>query len=106
MPGLLKNAIDVGSRPYGKSVYSKKPTGVISVTPGPLGAFGANHHLRQSMVFLDMPVLQQPEAYIANAGKLFDEHGRLTNDDTRAFLSKYLQAFAAWIETSRVHPIS
>ena len=106
VPGLLKNAIDVGSRPYGKSVYSKKPTGVISVTPGPLGAFGANHHLRQSMVFLDMPVLQQPEAYIANAGKLFDEHGRLTNDDTRAFLSKYLQAFAAWIETSRVHPIS
>jgi len=102
VPGLLKNAIDVGSRPYGKSVYSKKPAGVISVTPGPLGAFGANHHLRQSMVFLDMPVPQQPEAYIANAGKLFDEHGTLTNDDTRAFLSKYLQAFAAWIETSAI----
>jgi chromate reductase, NAD(P)H dehydrogenase (quinone) len=102
VPGLLKNAIDVGSRPYGKSVYSKKPAGVVSVTPGPLGAFGANHHLRQSLVFLDMPVLQQPEAYIANAGKLFDEHGRLTNDDTRAFLSKYLQAFAAWIETSAI----
>jgi chromate reductase len=98
VPGLLKNAIDVGSRPYGKSVFSKKPAGVISVTPGPLGAFGANHHLRQSLVFLDMPVLQQPEAYIANAGKLFDENGALTSDDTRAFLLKYVQAFAAWVE--------
>jgi chromate reductase, NAD(P)H dehydrogenase (quinone) len=98
VPGLLKNAIDVGSRPYGKSVFSKKPAGVVSVTPGPLGAFGANHHLRQSLVFLDMPVLQQPEAYISNAGKLFDENGALTSDDTRAFLLKYIQAFAAWIE--------
>jgi chromate reductase len=98
VPGLLKNAIDVSSRPYGKSVFSKKPAGVVSVTPGPLGAFGANHHLRQSLVFLDMPVLQQPEAYIANAGKLFDENDRLTNDDTRAFLLKYIQAFAAWVE--------
>jgi chromate reductase, NAD(P)H dehydrogenase (quinone) len=99
VPGLLKNAIDVGSRPYGKSVFSKKPAAIMSVTPGPLGAFGANHHLRQSLVFLDMPALQQPEAYIANAGKLFDETGALTNDDTRAFLQKYIQAFAAWIET-------
>jgi chromate reductase len=98
VPGLLKNAIDVGSRPYGKSVYSKKPAAIMSVTPGALGAFGANHHLRQSLVFLDMPALQQPEAYIANAGKLFDENGVLTSDDTRAFLVKYIQAFAVWIE--------
>jgi chromate reductase len=102
VPGLLKNAIDVGSRPYGKSVYSKKPAAIMSVTPGPLGAFGANHHLRQSLVFLDMPALQQPEAYIANAGKLFDENGALTIDDTRAFLVKYIQAFAAWIETHAI----
>ena len=102
VPGLLKNAIDVGSRPYGKSVYSKKPAAIMSVTPGPLGAFGANHHLRQSLVFLDMPALQQPEAYIANAGKLFDENGALTSDDTRAFLVKYLQAFTAWIETHAI----
>ena len=99
VPGVLKNAIDVGSRPYGKSVFSKKPAGVVSVTPGALGAFGANHHLRQSLVFLDMPALQQPEAYIAQVGKLFDESGRLTNDETRAFLQKYLRAFATWIET-------
>jgi len=102
VPGLLKNAIDVGSRPYGKSVYSKKPAAIMSVTPGALGAFGANHHLRQSLVFLDMPALQQPEAYIANAGKLFDENGALTNDDTRAFLVKYIQAFAVWIETHAI----
>ena len=68
VPGLLKNRIDVGSRPYGKSVFSKKPVAVVSVTPGALGAFGANHHPRQSFVFLDMPVLQQPEAYIPNPG--------------------------------------
>jgi chromate reductase len=102
VPGLLKNAIDVGSRPYGKSVFDRKPAAVISVTPGALGAFGANHHLRQSFVFLNMPALQQPEAYISHAGKLFDESGRLTHDDTRAFLTKYLRAFAAWIDALTV----
>lgn len=98
VPGLLKNAIDVGSRPYGKSAFSGKPAGIVSVTPGALGAFGANHHLRQSLVFLDMPALQQPEAYISNAGKLFDEQGKLTDESTRGFLGKYAQAFAAWID--------
>jgi chromate reductase, NAD(P)H dehydrogenase (quinone) len=106
VPGVLKNAIDVGSRPYGKSVFSKKPGAVVSVTPGALGAFGANHHLRQSLVFLDMPALQQPEAYIANAGKLFDDTGALTNEDTRSFLQKYLKAFAAWIDTCAPRPVS
>lgn len=101
VPGLLKNAIDVASRPYGKSVFSKKPAAIVSVTPGALGAFGANHHLRQSLVFLDMPTLQQPEAYLSNAAKLFDESGALTSDDTRTFLRTYLQAFAAWIEKTR-----
>jgi chromate reductase len=99
VPGLLKNAIDVGSRPYGKSVFSRKPAGIVSVTPGALGAFGANHHLRQSLVFLDMPALQQPEAYIASAAKLFDESGSLVSEDTRRFFESYLKAFAAWIET-------
>src|SRR3954447_14914813 len=69
VPGLLKNAIDVGSRPYGKSVFSRKPAAVVSVTGGALGAFGANHHLRQSLVFLDMPALQQSEMYIGAAPK-------------------------------------
>ena len=101
VPGLLKNAIDVGSRPYGRSVFSRKPAAIVSVTGGALGAFGANHHLRQSLVFLDMPALQQPEMYIGGAPKLFDAEGRLTKEDTRAFLQKFLDAFAAWIERTR-----
>lgn len=98
VPGVLKNAIDVGSRPYGKSVYDKKPAGVVSVSPGAIGGFGANHHLRQSLVFLNMPALQQPEAYIGGADKLFDESRKLLNSSTREFLTRYMQAFAAWIE--------
>jgi chromate reductase, NAD(P)H dehydrogenase (quinone) len=104
VPGLLKNAIDVGSRPYGKSVFSRKPAAVVSVTGGALGAFGANHHLRQSLVFLDMPTLQQPEMYIGGAPKLFDEQGRLTNDDTRALLKRFVDAFAVWIERTTAPP--
>ena len=98
VPGLLKNAIDVGSRPYGKSVWDKKPAGIVSVSPGALGAFGANHHLRQSLVFLNMPAMQMPEAYVGGADKLFDAQGKLTNDFTREFLSKFMQSYAAWVE--------
>ena len=98
VPGVLKNAIDVGSRPYGKSGFDKKPAGVVSVSPGAIGAFGANHHLRQSLVFLNMPAMQQPEAYVGGAANLFDENGKLTNSSTREFLGKFMQAFAAWIE--------
>jgi chromate reductase len=98
VPGALKNAIDVGSRPYGKSAWSGKPGAIISVSPGASGGFGANHHLRQSLVFLDVPAMAQPEAYIGNAAGLFDEKGALVNDATRKFLERYLQAFAQWIE--------
>jgi chromate reductase len=98
VPGVLKNAIDVGSRPSAKSIWSGKPAGIISVSPGAIGGFGANHHLRQSLVFLNMPPLQQPEAYIGGADKLFDETGKLTNSSTREFLGKYLQTFATWVE--------
>jgi chromate reductase, NAD(P)H dehydrogenase (quinone) len=97
VPAVLKNAIDVGSRPYGQSVWARKPAAIISVSPSPLGGFGANHHLRQSMVFLDVPVMQQPEAYIGGAAKLFDAAGKLTDDSTRAFFAKFMQTFAAWI---------
>ena len=96
VPGALKNAIDVGSRPYGKSVWEGKPGAVVSVSPGALSAFGANHHLRQSMVFLNVPMMAQPEAYIGNAKALFDDDGALVNDSTRTFLQKFLQAFASW----------
>src|SRR5690606_18901862 len=73
IPGVLTNAIVIASRPYGHSVWDGKPGGVISVSPSSIGGFGANHHLRQTMVFLNMPVLQQPEAYIGNADELFDD---------------------------------
>ncbi|HTP06281.1 MAG TPA: NAD(P)H-dependent oxidoreductase [Nitrospirota bacterium] len=100
VPGVLKNAIDVGSRPYGKSAWAGKPGAVVSVSPGAIGGFGANHHLRQSMVFLDMPAMQQPEAYIGNAKDLFNERGDLANDSPREFVTKFMQAFAAWVETN------
>ena len=98
VPGVLKNALDVGSRPYGKSAWEGKPAGVISVSPGAFGGFGANHHLRQSFVFLNMPALQQPESYVPNAKDLFDGEGKLTKPETREFVGKFLTAFAAWVE--------
>lgn len=97
VPGVLKNAIDVGSRPYGKSAFDGKPAGIISNSPGAIGAFGANHHLRQSLTFLNMPILQQPEAYIGGIGGAFDDKGDLVKDSLREFLTKYLAAFAAWV---------
>jgi len=99
VPGVLKNAIDVGSRPYGASVFSGKPGAIISISPGAMGGFGANHHLRQSLVFLDVPVLQQPEAYIGGAASLFDEAGAIANPGTRDFIARFMAAFAAWVET-------
>ncbi len=101
VPGVLKNAIDVGSRPAGRSAFARKPAAIVSVTQGAFGAFGANHHLRQSLVFLDMPTLQQPEAYIPRAAQLFDAQGRLVTEDMKAVLQKVLQAFADWIERTR-----
>lgn len=101
VPGGLKNALDVGSRPYGHSVWSGKPGAVVSVSPGAIGGFGANHHLRQSLVFLDVPVLQQPEAYIGGAADLFTADGAIAKDGTRRFLQGFLEAFARWIEKVR-----
>ncbi|MDZ4375470.1 MAG: NAD(P)H-dependent oxidoreductase [Phenylobacterium sp.] len=98
VPGVLKNAIDVGSRPYGQSVWNGKPGAVISVSPGAIGGFGANHHLRQSLVFLNVPLLSQ-EAYIGNAFSLFSDTGELINEGTTDFLRAYGQAFAGWVGT-------
>jgi chromate reductase len=97
VPGVLKNAIDVGSRPYGSSAWASKPAAVISTSPGAIGAFGANHHLRQSLVFLDMPALQQPEMYIGGADKLFDASGQWTQPGPRDLAAKFLKAFEAWV---------
>ena len=101
VPAALKNAIDVGSRPYGSSAWSGKPAAIMSLSPGAVGGFGANHHLRQSLVFLDMPILQQPEAYVGNAFSLFDEAGDLVSESSASFFKKFIDAFAAWIERTR-----
>ncbi|HEX3912754.1 MAG TPA: NAD(P)H-dependent oxidoreductase [Steroidobacteraceae bacterium] len=98
IPGCLKNAVDVGSRPEGENHFDGMPAGVVSVTPYQLGAFGANHALRQTFVFLNMPVMQQPEAYIADAGSLFDANDGLKSERTRAFFANYMSAFARWAE--------
>ncbi|MGV8863544.1 MAG: NADPH-dependent FMN reductase [Pseudomonas sp.] len=97
VPGVLKNAIDVGSRPYGKSAWGGKPGAVVSASPGAIGGFGANHHLRQSLVFLNVPCMQQPEAYLGNAGTFFDAAGTVS-EQTKPFLQTFINAFAAWVE--------
>lgn len=98
VPGVLKNAIDIASRPYGKSAWDGKPAAVISLSPGAMGGFGANHHLRQSLVFLNMPTMAQPEAYVGGAGEMFDEAGAIKKPDTAKFMATFLEKFEAWIE--------
>jgi chromate reductase len=104
IPGGLKNALDVGSRPYGQNVFDGKAAAIVSQTHGATGAFGANHAIRQVLVFLNMPTLQQPEAYIAHSDKLFAENGTLINDGTRAFLTTFMKTFADWIALNTKHP--
>lgn len=98
MPAALKNALDVGSRPYGKSVWNGKPGAVFSNSPGNIGGFGANHHLRQSLVFLNVPVMQQPEVYIQKSNELFDEKGDLKEGDTKEFIAKAVKAYIEWFK--------
>lgn len=97
IPAALKNALDVGSRPMGKSVWNGKPAAIASGSPGSIGGFGANHILRQSLVFLNMPAMQQPEAYIGGIGDLFDADGGVAKADTGKFLEGFMSAFAAWV---------
>jgi chromate reductase len=96
MPGNLKNAVDVGSRPYGHSIWDAKPAAIVSVSPGKIGGMGANLALRQALVFINTPVMQQPEAYIGGAADLFDDDGTVKNADTAKFLGAYMTAFAKW----------
>jgi len=96
-PAVIKNAIDIGSRPYGQSMWNGKPGAVISVSAGALGGFGANHHLRQSLTFLNIQTMQQPEAYIGNAANLFDNSGNLINESTQKFLHIFLDTFSKWV---------
>ena len=99
VPGVLKNAIDVGSRPYGQSVWDKKPAAIVSASPGSIGGFGANHQLRQACVFLNMPMMQQPEAYLGHVtDDSFDESGCLKDGPLKDLVAKLAHAFADWVD--------
>jgi chromate reductase len=98
VPAVLKNALDVGSRPYGQSVWNDKPGGIVSVSMGGIGGFGANHHLRQMMTFLNVPVMQQPEAYIGDVIPALDDKGNLVDASLQSFLKQYMDAYAAWVD--------
>jgi len=104
VPGVLKNAIDVGSRPYGQNSWDGKPAAVVSVSIGNICGFGANHHLRQSLVFVNAPAMAQPEAYIGGAAALFDDNGKLTNEATKEFLTSFMTAFEKWVELHAIKP--
>jgi len=98
VPGVLKNAIDVGSRPYGRSVWDRKPAAIVSASPGAIGGALANHQLRQACVFLNMPVMQQPEAYLGHVGDdSFDENGCLVDGPLKDVVTKLAHAFAEWV---------
>ena len=101
VPAVLKNALDIGSRPYGQSLWNGKPCAIVSASIGAIGGFGANQHLRQSMVFLNMPCMQQPEAYLSFVDKLLDDKGKINNEGTKNFLSQFMQAFATWVNTNK-----
>jgi chromate reductase, NAD(P)H dehydrogenase (quinone) len=101
VPGVLKNALDIGSRPHGKSVWNGKPTAVISCSPGAIGGFGANHHLRQSLSYLNMPMLEQPEAYMGGVDKAVDGNGHFSSESTRQFCEGFMKAFGSWAERLR-----
>jgi len=107
IPGGLKNALDVGSRPFGRSVWAGKPAAIVSQSPGSLGGFGAHHHLRQCLVALDMPTLQQPEMYLGRADKLVDASGTWSQPGVRELSVTFLSAFEAWIrrQTCVLEPI-
>jgi chromate reductase len=98
MPGALKNALDVGSRPWGHSAWNGKPAAVMSITPGALGAMAANNHLRQVLYAVNLAAMAYPEAYLPAAATLFDGNGQLVSAGTREFIVSFMQSFDAWIE--------
>jgi len=98
VPGVLKNAIDVGSRPYGHSVWNQMPAAIVSASPGSIGGFGANHQVRQAAVFLNMPVMQHPEAYLGHVtDDSFDADGCLKDGPLKDLVLSLSKAFADWV---------
>lgn len=98
IPAALKNALDVASRPYGQNVWDGKPAAIVSVSPSKMGAFGANHHLRQVMVFLNIPLMQQPEMYLGEINQLFDDNGKIVNVSTDQYLKQCMDSYIKWID--------
>jgi chromate reductase len=98
IPGVLKNAIDVASRPYGKSSFNGKPTGIVSNSPGQLGGVSAAKHLQNIMPGISGPILQQPEIYLNAVGDGFDDKGELTKEALQKVLKPYIDAYAAFVE--------
>ena len=98
IPGVLKNAIDVGSRPYGQSVFNQKPAAIVTASPGSIGGFGSNHQIRQAAVFLNMPVMQHPEAYLGHVNDdSFDADGCLKDGPLKELILGLSKAFADWV---------
>jgi chromate reductase len=98
IPGVLKNAIDVASRPYGKSSFLGKPTGIISNSPGPLGGVSAAKTLQNILPGITGPILGQPEIYLNGVGDAFDDKGELTKDSLKTVLKQYIDAYATFVE--------
>jgi chromate reductase len=98
IPGVLKNAIDVASRPYGKSSFLGKPVGIISNSPGPLGGVNAAKHLQNILPGISGPILGQPEIYLNGVGDAFDDKGQLIKESLQAVLKQYLNAYSAFVE--------
>jgi chromate reductase, NAD(P)H dehydrogenase (quinone) len=102
VPAVLKNAVDAGSRPWGKSVWDNKPCGIVSSSPGPLGGFAANHQLRQNLSYFAMPILLQPEMYLGGVDKLIASGGKPADENARGLLTAYLTAFASFVERNLI----
>jgi len=99
IPGVLKNAIDVGSRPYGQSVFDRKPAAIVTASPGSIGGFGANHQIRQAAVFLNMPIMQQPEAYLGHVtDDSFEADGKLKDGPLKGLIEGLAHAFHDWVD--------
>lgn len=101
IPGVLKNAIDIASRPYGKNSFKGKPAGVLGASIGAIGTAMAQQHLRNVLAYLDVPTLGQPEAFFQLSDTLIDASGKLAKDDTRKFLQTWVDAYVAWVKTHK-----
>ena len=99
MPGVLKNAIDHASRPYGQSAWAGKPAGVIGVSIGAQGTAMAQQHLRNVLAYLDVPTLGQPEAFLQNKEDLLDDQGHIGNEGTARFLQGWMDKYVAWVKS-------